>query len=46
MFFNENISKTFHKCQTYSFKNLNNIITSFINALMKLKNFKILLICH
>ena len=45
MFFDENILKTLYKCQIYSFKNLNNIIILFINALIKLKNFKILLIC-
>ena len=46
MFFNENILKMLYKYQIYSFKNLNNIIILFINALIKLKDFKILLICY
>ena len=46
MFFNENVLKTFYKYQICSFKNLNNIIILFINILMKLKSFKILLIYY
>ena len=46
MFFNKNMLKILYKYQIYLFKNLNNIIILFINVLMKLKDFKILLICY
>ena len=46
MFFNKNVLKMFCKYQIYLFKDLNNIIILFINVLIKLKNFKILLICQ
>ena len=46
MFFDENMLKMLYKYQICLFKNLNNIIILFINTLMKLKGFKILLICY
>ena len=38
--------KMLYKCWIYLFKDLNIIIILFINALIKLKGFKILLICY
>ena len=46
MVFNENVLKTLYKYQICLFKNLNNIIILFINILIKLKDFKILLIYY